>query len=348
LTFINIYDNILNMTQLSSREVSGLGGSDLPSIHRSDESMRRFQNTLAPNGEWMTTELSGDIKLLANVALRNALREKVAAKHTNILEVTAEKRKQEDTARAFVESTIGPTPVGDIFWQPNLTHDGLWGSHDIYSGATYVAEREYPSEDLRYMHEMAVLVHEFAHATGDTNAMSVIETHKDTGGDKHFDVLPRFGMFVNKIEKSGDRLVTETQGVFFEEAFAEETAARWRESFSPLSANKGLTATINDREMPIRYIDFAPTLGGSGYDLLYNYPAYAAHAIELVSQITGTDLYKLMVEARSSDNPSEAKKAFIKTIDSLKTGLYRELSALEYTEADFVSGLNRIWSVISD
>lgn len=64
-------------------------------------------------------------------------------------------------------------------------------------------------------------------------------------------------------------------------------------------------------------------------------------------QKAGVDLYELMCQARQPEHKAEAKKAFIQAIDSVEDGLYRKLRELQYTNEDFLKGLDHIQSVIA-
>src|SRR5690606_7777684 len=64
-------------------------------------------------------------------------------------------------------------------------------------------------------------------------------------------------------------------------------------------------------------------------------PAYASHALSLLSQASETNLYDLMIQMRKSATKAKAKQQFIKAVNSIQPDLYRKLRSLPYTADDF-------------
>ena len=70
--------------------------------------------------------------------------------------------------------------------------------------------------------------------------------------------------------------------------------------------------------------------------------AVAAHTLNLLSTQTGVDLFELMLEARDPKHQAEAKRKFIKALNSLKPGIYKYLREIPYTEEAFLEAYNTI------
>lgn len=142
------------------------------------------------------------------------------------IEPTDAQSELESEARDFVEVTVGLVPYGDIFWQKAE----IPGT-DAYSaffagayGATFIRSCPDICRDYERLRDMTCLIHELAHSTGYTRKMVGFSTQTNvTTGTTH-------GADINKIFKHEERWTMCQSGEFFEEAFAEETAARYRDS----------------------------------------------------------------------------------------------------------------------
>lgn len=142
-------------------------------------------------------KLKGSKALLAQIAFVQAVNSNfLETQHVDVMETTFEKRQMEQAAREFVSSTVGVAPIGNVYWQPNETFDKLWGSHNLINGVTYVADQEHASRDLKYMHEMSSLVHEFAHETGDDHHLSALYSEPDEVGNTSIGINPHGGMTI--------------------------------------------------------------------------------------------------------------------------------------------------------
>lgn len=140
-------------------------------------------------------------------------------------------------------------------------------------------------------------------------------------------------------------------GNFFEEAFAEETSARWRESFSATIPNSlygypHATCSNGSRDLPFRYFNYNYTAAEPDYVAMCGNSVPAAHAMVLLSEACGVDLYDLMCQGRQLEYQTEAKKTFIRAINSVEDGLYQRLRDLTYSMDDFAKGLNIVEGII--
>lgn len=269
----------------------------------------------------------------------------VLSHHINVLETTPEKRAMEDVARAFVAESFGIMPTTSLYWQPDKTFSGQRGVHSAAYDATYVADWANENLHHRYMEQMALLVHEFAHAAGNPHQIEIFHNHQA----ETFHVYTRLGMEVIKISQR-DKPVTSVEGLFFEEALAEETAARWRESHAPLT-NQYPDYLFNRqaRTVPLRFYDYDST-ATRHVDIGHRtkiIPSYAAYGLSLLSATCGADLYELMIQTRWPDKAASAKRTFIDAINSVEDGLYQKLRHVPYTAESFVTALNDIRTLTS-
>ncbi len=174
------------------------------------------------------------------------------------------------------------------------------------------------------------------------------ELHESNG--MHHDIHWTLGMQTLKLSKEEPAAQT---GNFFEEAFAESVAAKWREQTIPgyLEDKITLWETSYGVNLPMKYhdCDRDPTKNDS-FTTIARYPGIAAYAMELISQYTGTDLYEVMKLARKRETEAEYKRLFIRTINSVKPGLYKALRDLRYDETtgDFERGLEMIKTAITE
>ncbi|HET8884136.1 MAG TPA: hypothetical protein VFM68_01555 [Candidatus Saccharimonadales bacterium] len=303
------------------------------------------------NNEKMIRPLSSESEHLARLAFANHFNESIDDIYPDILDTTPERRAMEVAARDFVKQTIGVQPTGNVYWQDATRatpYQGLSGTHDSLYRANYIKVYNHPHDDLKYMFEMSTLVHELAHSTADDGDTIAAFSTKNNDGSNDLAINNHLGMHVIKLEKNDQQLTTKMNGQFFEEAFAEETAARWREQFSPFIANTPHGRWSNGtKKLPLRFFDYNYTSEGPAYAPVDNNSSYPAHALSLLSEKAGVDLYDLMCQARQPEHKAEAKRTFIRAINSVDDGLYQKLRNLQYTEEDFLAGLDIVQDVIN-
>ena len=275
--------------------------------------------------------------------------------HTEVLETTPERDKMETAARTFVNQTVGTLPVGKVYWQPRETSRGYWGVHDALLRLNYMADRDgYASESLRQMHESSTLVHELAHSTGNTNTIVAIRSVEPNDSLKAtVSVASVFGMKLPRITKQGGEsyMVAGDEGSFFEEAFAEETAARWRVQYSPLLRDHAgqLFNTTDNLQVPARFFDHGEPTSKMAVSTINSHSVYPAYALSLLSRHNGVDFYELMRLMRGAEPAAKAelKKELIRSIDNVEPGLYASLRSLPYGKEGFISGLKRVQSALN-
>lgn len=259
--------------------------------------------------------------------------------HANILETTIEQQAMESTARDFVEQVTGVRTVGNLYWQDKTAPVSYWGVHNQIYMSTYIKEADYPHDDLRYMHQMSSLVHEFAHSTADDGDTTTVFRTNDLNTPD--EVFVHSGMNTIKLSYNNGYPTASRNGQFFEEAFAEETAARWREQFSAKIAAEpdALWADDDPTGLPLRFFDYNYMSNGPAYTTACASAAYPAYTLSILTQRTGVDLYNLLCHARQPEQKAEAQASFIRAVNSIDKHLYHTLRELQYTEHDFLEGL---------
>ena len=219
------------------------------------------------------------------------------------------------SAREFVSKELGYCSEGQIYCKP--AQAGAAGEYSVYEDRIYVA----PPIDVNEFHYKTImtslLIHEIAHESASVQRMYIFsETLKESEKSNIIRVaigMAVMGMHANTQIRHGD---------FFEEAFAETVAARWRSaSISGYSDNAdSLLPTADGEYLPIKYSSPSHGLdehGSLGVSTVHS--AYAAYGIELLSDHSGVDLYELMKQARQPDTEVTAKREIIKTFAPFST-----------------------------
>ncbi|MEO7905097.1 MAG: hypothetical protein ABIR91_04870 [Candidatus Saccharimonadales bacterium] len=207
------------------------------------------------------------------------------------------------TAVDFVERTVGPTAKNGLYGIPeNYSATGL-GFTTAVLGAVAIRPCAHEDGSRQAIAMQSALVHEQAHSTALPTRKIMMFDHKtiDEDGDDFmtYNYMASVGMQKHKIsyDHDDDTLEFARIGSYLEEAFAEETASRYR---ADLYQNNDIDMPVvcsDDviRSMPIRY--FSIDERDPSY-LCWISAAFAAHAVHLLSEYTGTDIYDLMTLSR--------------------------------------------------
>lgn len=258
-------------------------------------------------------------------------------------------RKTIRRAKEFVESEIGIQVPGHISLHPRIesanTEDAV-GGYNILLNSIFAKEAvgNYPKK-LEQMFLGSTVAHEFAHYTAPDKKISVFINPKAKTALKGAHILYSGGMQEVVL---ADNLVPTQVGEFFEEGFAEETGARYREYANKKSARYGgdLWRDKSGLIIPMRFFDHDDSMVDSAEHSFSSSSAYPAYAISLLSQASNADLFGLMADIRRyPDSGEEIRGELAGRIDSLDSGLFDELNSLQYTREDFAKGLDIVKSI---
>lgn len=264
----------------------------------------------------------------------------------SILPTTPERRHIEQDAKSFVRNEVGVEPMGDVFWRYKYDLDCSGMHHDV-TGTNHIANiRNTYNEHLSYMIEMSTLIHEFTHSTGNNHEIGVFESKRGKLG-----VTSNLGMVTVRILRRNGSLQFKRSGDFFEEAFAEEVAARWREGFAADFWKYTIGNFVSDDiDLPRRFTDYDYTRrSGRAGTYVYKEAALATMTLDILSEKSGVDLYKIMKKMRQNPRKKvKHKRKFIQSIESVEPGLYRRLRDTPYSEKDFADAYKYVLSATQD
>lgn len=250
-------------------------------------------------------------------------------------------------ARAFVQESTGLTPTHEVNWTQSPPGADKAGMFLGFVGRSFVHEKGLETPE-KFIQSMSSLIHEFAHDTGDQGQTVVIETQSQNSPVSDFEAHDIIGSEVLSLKKVGNHIHSDMRGMFFEEAFAEGTATRWREKFfdtlSP-DINTQIFTLEAGISMPARYFSLSPL---DTTNIRHTASTFAAYGMDVLQQHTTTDLYRTMTEIRTPATRASAKKTFIHTLDSIQPGLYKTLRDLRNNEAEFKKGLEIIQAIKAD
>lgn len=246
-------------------------------------------------------------------------------------------------AKDYVLGELGYASLSPVYFRPrngkNMAE--YWMDED----AIYATPPQNANDYLRRTMITSQLIHEMAHESSRVRRMFIF-SETDSDDNRTHNIYSTIGMkAMNLTHESQDET-----GNFFEEAFAETVASRWREATIPgYQENKALFKTSYGVELPVKYhspnrelIEHGPVVTNAGY------AAIAAYGVELVSDFTGVDIFELMKLARQPATETTAKREIIKTINSVQPGLYKQLRDLKYDDdlGEFEQGLEAIKTAI--
>lgn len=267
--------------------------------------------------------------------------------HDRDIEPPLDAEQIQKTAEDFILRTIGIKVEAPITWQENLGR--LDAHYNPQENSVALIDLGYVTEFMRYMQLTSVAVHEKAHETSfSTRKALTVRLPSGTGSYEHF-IRTGIGSVKTKITQENGEVSLMEQGQFFEEAFAEETATRWREE--AISGHKELGGmqwqTSWGVHLPRRYHNYSHDVSHHGaVQSNANLPALAAYGLDLLSKYSGTDFYEIIVESRYPQNELSSKRHFIQSINAIEPGLYQKLRSVPYTEEGFKQGLKIIQEVV--
>lgn len=210
----------------------------------------------------------------------------------------------------------------------------LRGRYDSIVDNIFIFEhdKQYITEYMKRIGRTAVLVHELAHSTAENRYAFIVDTPDGDGIQREF----TFGMRVVDVRNG----VVNVMGDFFEEAFAEMSAGKYRSRTVPaFQMYSDLTFSVSTGEtVRAKYTNpNSPELPDiQTFQAVSS--AFAADAVDSMSAYLNCDLYSLMQRARKDETSAEAKREFIKAINSIHPDLYRKLRDVPYTKEGFIAG----------
>ncbi len=244
-----------------------------------------------------------------------------------------------DASTTFVESISGHTTDAPVAWKADL---GTLNAHyDTHTHEVAVKlNPTYHDDQARDMEITGLLVHEKMHETAKDTIHQIVIKKELENGSNVFDVSSAIGMQVVKIMKEGEDFIAEEQGMFLEEAFVEQAAAKWRKQAYPdRPFGNDMWTAEEFPPLPFKYFSSSvPIINGDKYlveSSLVAAGAIAAHTLELLDAYTDVDLFELMLEARKPENHAEAKRNFIQALNAIQPGLYKLLRETPYTLEGF-------------
>lgn len=266
--------------------------------------------------------------------------------------IPSQEHKQSfEAAHAFVRDLTGLEPQQVVFatstarYEAEATFDAESNTVRLMPLLEEAREQLSPRGFTEY--STGLMVHELMHATGMNNARIINIDDVQ---------LPQVtsGMFVADARRSAadsERNQNPRLGSFWEEAAAEEAAARWRETQN--ECNQAMAHELYEFDglppLEMRYITVDWASESQDPPMACAIAAIPAQTVAKLSKHTGVDLFGLMVEARQGrDHEAAAKRTFIQTVESVQKGLYGKLRDLEYTEEDFIEGYERVERAIAD
>lgn len=299
-----------------------------------------------------------DGKLQRNTAspLREQLNQQARDVRQNIVDRQSEIPENIDTAyraaQTFVSYLTG-YDTSDVYLdyrtsRGNEKASGTYGPFEHSVG--YYADRvdDVADEADKLRVSSSVFVHELMHSTGVDTAEQFVQVTPD--GQPYYSATN--GMTLADLRSSTieHREVSTRKNLFFEEAFAEEGAARWREFtrgyHEPHHARFAAQFAGQRREVEMSFVEkYLDNEGLNTY--LTASAALPAQSIRELSRHTGIDLFGLMNDARDPDTQAAARRELAQTIDSVQLGLYRSLRELNYTDEDFVKGYDLVTKAIA-
>lgn len=241
-----------------------------------------------------------------------------------------------DSILQFIEATIGDTARSGIYGMPDAYRPTSLGFTTPMLGAVAIRPPLQGAGARQAITMKAALAHEYAHTTAlPTRKIIVIDhltTYEESGettSTPHESIS--FGMQKDKIsyDRVNNTIELSTKNYFFEEAFAEETASRYRAMLYTHN-DTHLASLCEDgkiRSMSIRY--FSIDERDPSRLCLIN-STFAAHALHLLSEHSGTDLYDLLVLSRDPAYEVAAKRGIVQALESVDKGLYRTLRDMPY------------------
>lgn len=255
-----------------------------------------------------------------------------------------------DTAKRFVELTLGyDLSRVNVAITRNELYVGMTAYHDpndsmIRSKIDFDSPHyARVSNDLARQAITGLFVHELAHATGENTARLIgvrdekksVAMHMGSGLQAVDMRAPIIEVGIKDVNHAGDARV----GHFFEEAFAEEVAARWRESTNPHIAQDGDKECgllfANMPRLPFRYVDSEGKYDRYPDDFFVSHSAICSEGIRLLTAHTGVDIFQYMLDSRDPDKEAGAKRAIAQATESVRPGLYTQLRDTIYTPYAF-------------
>lgn len=248
-------------------------------------------------------------------------------------------------AKDYVLSELGYASTSPVYFRPKNGKN--MAEYYFDEDAIYATPPQDANDYLRRTMITSQLIHEMAHESSRVRRMFIF-SETDPDDNRAHGICLTMGMMAMDLTR-GSRNVT---GNFFEEAFAEIVASRWREATIPgYQDNEAvLFKTYCGVELPVKYhspdrelIEHGPVTTNAGY------AAIAAYGVELISDFIGVDIFELMKLARQPATETAAKREIVKIINSVQPGLYKQLRDLKYDDdlGEFEQGLAAIKTAIS-
>lgn len=247
-------------------------------------------------------------------------------------------------ASDFVSRTVRPVPQTPIYEIP-IDNPSRFSGYAT-TGLGFVATRA-PRWDGDIVDEgfKAHLVHERAHTSGiATQKVVVLKEDNLNNHTNHFVTVN--GQTIVDL-RSGysttERFVIKNE--FLEEAFAEETAARYRDMVHNSASHEFRGQTV----MYLNQLIWLPEKYISRDETRYHFSdsALPAYLVDLISTYTGVDIYSLMINTRDPHLEAASKRKIVQTINSIQPKLYEKLRNTPYEKQSFLDTFTEVYKVLS-
>lgn len=270
-------------------------------------------------------------------------------------EPTIEQQRLFDDARLFVEELSG-YDLSDVTLK--MAVGGARGSQTakyspldnaVYFYGDFSTGESNPETDYNEYIVQGLFVHELMHATNrnnykivgirsSSNAMQLQPVSGLSRVDMRGPILEVFGT------SDGEDIRT---GKFFEEAFAEEAAARWREENGEYAGEDiyHFSSPLTP-DMPRRYVCDRSRFVKEGTGAGISWSAYCTEALRQISIYTDVDLFELMLAARDPSKEASAQRKIAQAVESVQKGLYVTLRETNYTSVAFINTYEKVLEAI--
>lgn len=300
---------------------------------------------------WGLYKLPSPIKLgehaknLIYQNVKEAIASNIADEHSETLPQDETFLNAVEEARGFIQTELGYEQAAPIYYQ--YLPENYKGYYNSLNDVVAVEPPRGSTVYRDYVGTVSVLVHEMAHESSSTHRLVITEetTEKNTRG---VHIYSLFGMYAIKFMRGTDATRC---GEFFEEAFAEHQAVRWREEKIPGYKEAGCVwETGYGFSAPVKYhTPSRPLIGSGSLETHIPYVMNAAYGMELMGECLGVDIFAIIQRARQKETEATAKREFVRTVESLQKGLHKKLRDLRYDEGsgDFQRGFSMIQDAIS-
>ena len=264
---------------------------------------------------------------------------------------TTEFKTASANAKEFVEDLTGVSISNDAVLH-EFTRNGELGFTQSHDGQVIIGEgniRAFTGANEAFFWRVlrSNLAHEYAHSTGQENKKVI-----GLLNGSNFAYTPFIGLHRYYTRYLYGRTEQPLKGSFFEEAFAGEVEAQWREKTEPGYADNGnILVSTKAFDIPVRYIDLEKGLVTQGFQrmncMVSGIAAYCLNIMnDAIKARGGPDLFPILIEARKPQSELSAKRELIRAVKLLdnvgQPSVYGQLMSLDYSESDFLRAVKLI------